>query len=169
MVGLPRRRPAFTLIELLVVIGIIAILLALLTASVQRVRESANRAACMNNLKQLGFAYHNYRVTYEVLPPLAVSNPQTAWAPFILPHIEQDALAKEYSFAAHYYADANQTVINKRIKLLQCPSSPSRTATQDPYSVSVPVAQNQTVAWQASPADYTPVFGVSNTLAMSDF
>jgi prepilin-type N-terminal cleavage/methylation domain-containing protein len=169
MVGLPRRRPAFTLIELLVVIGIIAILLSLLAAGVQRVRESANRSMCMNNLRQLGLAYHNYRMTNEVLPPLAVSNPQTAWAPFILPYIEQDALAKEYNFATPYYDPTNQAVITTRLKLLQCPSAPSRTATQDPYSVSILNAQNQTLAWQASPADYSPMLGISPVLFTSEF
>ena len=55
----PSRR-GFTLIELLVVIAIIAVLIALLLPAVQAAREAARRAQCINNLKQIGLALHNY-------------------------------------------------------------------------------------------------------------
>ena len=63
-----RSRAAFTLIELLVVIAIIAVLVALIMPAVQAARESANRAKCQNNLKQLGLAAQEYHDAFNSFP-----------------------------------------------------------------------------------------------------
>ncbi len=67
-----KRRAGFTLVELLVAIAVIGILIALLLPAVQAARETARRANCLNHLRQLGIAAHNFHDTYEHFPPSCV-------------------------------------------------------------------------------------------------
>jgi prepilin-type N-terminal cleavage/methylation domain-containing protein/prepilin-type processing-associated H-X9-DG protein len=99
----PFRRAAFTLVELLVVIAIIGILIALLLPAVQSAREAARRSQCINNLKQLGLAMHNYHATYKTFPPgwvyFGVDEAVYGFGSFLLPFVEQKPLFDQMQVA----------------------------------------------------------------------
>ena len=135
-----RSRSAFTLIELLVVIAIIAVLIALLLPAVQAAREAARRAQCVNNLKQLGLAIHNYISSTNAFPQLfqnfctpAPAAPSTCdwplgWAVAILPYMEQSPLANSANYSFGTYSPQNVgTLSSTKINSLICPSESIKT------------------------------------------
>jgi prepilin-type N-terminal cleavage/methylation domain-containing protein/prepilin-type processing-associated H-X9-DG protein len=133
----PRSTRGFTLIELLVVIAIIAVLIALLLPAVQAAREAARRAQCVNNLKQMGLAAHNYQSTSGSFPLGISNNPQGSpgapqfagiWTGFsahalMLPYLEQTAIYQAANFQWGPWAQ-NDTVNNAVLAVFLCPSDP---------------------------------------------
>lgn len=139
-------RSAFTLIELLVSIAVISVLLALLLPAVQMSRESARRVECANNLKQIGLACHEHHDTYGVFPPGWVQAPFTVpqgevvqgghgFGPFLLPYLDQGALANLYRWDKRCQGPENQPVATTQLDVYQCPSAEADrwvTAVEDP-------------------------------------
>jgi prepilin-type N-terminal cleavage/methylation domain-containing protein/prepilin-type processing-associated H-X9-DG protein len=133
------RRPGFTLIELLVVIAIIAVLIALLLPAVQAAREAARRVQCVNNMKQIGLALHNYHETNNSFPPGGLTTTNAALTTRIngsfsaharmLPDLEQQPLYNAANFSLAVKSDgagtaANWTVPITRLGAFLCPSCP---------------------------------------------
>jgi len=125
-----RNRSAFTLIELLVVIAIIAILIALLVPAVQKVREAAARTQCINNLKQMGLAAHNYESTFKRLPAGEGKRPTTgsnrpSLSTVILAYLEQANKYNQFNFTLDVGAAANQAATWQDVPVFMCPSDGS--------------------------------------------
>jgi prepilin-type N-terminal cleavage/methylation domain-containing protein len=98
------RSRGFTLVELLVVIAIIGILVALLLPAVQAAREAARRAQCLNNIKQLGIATHNYLSAKKDVLPIGVFQDQKTTFQgqtlfiYLLPYLENQAIYDKWDF-----------------------------------------------------------------------
>jgi prepilin-type N-terminal cleavage/methylation domain-containing protein/prepilin-type processing-associated H-X9-DG protein len=140
-----RQTPhGFTLIELLVVIAIIGVLIGLLVPAVQKVRESANRMKCQNNLKQIGLALHAYEGANGRFPPAyvrtsgrqsgtahGISYPDDnwngptgwAWGTLILPYVEQDNLYKSLRLDLPCWAPENAPFVKTKLSIFLCPSA----------------------------------------------
>jgi prepilin-type N-terminal cleavage/methylation domain-containing protein/prepilin-type processing-associated H-X9-DG protein len=125
------NRTGFTLVELLVVVAIVAVLIGLLLPAVQRVRKAAARVSCMNNLKQVGLALHNFHDSRGHFPSGYVSrssadpastSPGWGWAAQLLPFIEQQPLEQQIDFSSDVDDSANQVIRTAVLQLFVCPA-----------------------------------------------
>jgi prepilin-type N-terminal cleavage/methylation domain-containing protein/prepilin-type processing-associated H-X9-DG protein len=165
-----QKRKGFTLIELLVVIAIIAVLIALLLPAVQSAREAARRSQCVNNLKQIGLAIHNYASVNDALPPGGASGydksrangnwvggpPQNfGMKARILPYMEQQQMynALNFNVTAIWGTDSgpgnsvdggplNQTVFVAKVSSFVCPSDGNIPGGSYPQGQGVSYANN---------------------------
>lgn len=155
-----KNRRGFTLVELLVVIAIIAVLIALLLPAVQQAREAARRSSCVNNMKQLAVAMHNYHDQWGAFPIGALHSQTpglrsnldrgTSFFVALLPFVEQASLYNELKDSAaggvgntDIANNVNGQVFDgRRLSVLSCPSSPlpqlTDPLTTTPHGVMMP-------------------------------
>ena len=144
-----RLMSGFSLVELLVSLAVMTVLLGLLLPAVQSARESARRMSCLNNLKQLGIAMHNYHDAHQALPPGAItrfpsvrlglfvlftsggyfdpnqSTPETPWSVPLLPFLEETAAWRDFDPNAGVFGHVDlrpprlMTGLNANATLLQ--------------------------------------------------
>jgi len=144
------RKRGFTLVELLVVVAIIAILIALLLPAVQRAREAARRTNCLNNMKQIGLALHNFHDKNKRFPPSCRVIRDTlngeiidmygwSWAVDLLPDLEREDLynmcnttARGKPLIPNGVPDTHAIVRQTQVKEFLCPSSRARKYKIDP-------------------------------------
>jgi prepilin-type N-terminal cleavage/methylation domain-containing protein len=162
-----RCRPAFTLVELLIVIAIIGVLIALLLPAIQGARESARRAQCASNLRQISLAILGYESANKALPPLAVSwttqhyqrfqpGPLDwwvghGWYSLIGPYIGEDAWASSIVYTVSMCHPLNEPVRRAHLKIHECPTD-------------IGMQQNEwnTVTWSRWLANYVVNAGNTN-------
>jgi len=141
------QRRGFTLIELLVVIAIIGILIALLLPAVQAAREAGRRAQCVNNLKQIGLAVHQYHLAHNCFPPgqlLYFNWLDISALVHLLPYLEQQPLYNAFNVADVYAINGmgpvlpsyppNTTVARIQVPGFLCPSDYSRLSNPEGHS-----------------------------------
>jgi prepilin-type N-terminal cleavage/methylation domain-containing protein len=116
------KRRGFTLVELLVVIAVIAILIGMLLPAVQKARESAYRAKCQNNLKQISLACLNYESAHRRLPPSRLPGETQTWAWIILPQLEQESLHQAWDKDTPIHMMKHPDALMIPVPVYFCPS-----------------------------------------------
>ncbi|MBN1854988.1 MAG: DUF1559 domain-containing protein [Pirellulales bacterium] len=168
---------AFTLVELLVAIAIIGILMGLLLPAIQAARESARRAQCANNLRQIGLALWQHHDATGHFPAgnfasrigvctggelTGEDNPSqdhVNWAILILPYLDERPLFEQYDFSTYNEAPENKAVRESQVAVYQCPSD------QETSTLTVP-GFGPAAAWDLNvpymPGSYRAVSGRSD-------
>ena len=141
------QRGGFTLIELLVVVAIIAVLIALLLPAVQAAREAGRRTQCVNNLKQIGLAVHQYHADRNCFPPgqlLYFNWLDISALVYLLPYMEQQPLYNAFNVADVFAINGmgpvlpsyppNTTVDRTQVSGFLCPSDFNRLTNPEGHS-----------------------------------
>jgi type II secretory pathway pseudopilin PulG len=131
----PGRARRFSPVRVLMALGIIVLLIALLLPVTRTGRGAARRSQCVNNLKQIALALHNYEQAYAALPPAytvdAQGRPLHSWRTLILPYLEPAALYNSIDLSKPWNDPANAKAREAYVAAYHCPevSGPQNTTT----------------------------------------
>ncbi len=121
----PKSRRGFRPIEVLTIVAITMIPVALLLPLCRSAGPAARRAQCVNNLKQIALALHNYVDRYDALPPAhtvdASGQPLHSWRTLILPYLEQDALYRSIDLSKPWNDPENAKALATPVSVFRCP------------------------------------------------
>jgi prepilin-type N-terminal cleavage/methylation domain-containing protein/prepilin-type processing-associated H-X9-DG protein len=165
-----RNRQGFTLIELVVVIAIIGVVIGLLLPAAQGAREAARRLQCVNNLKQIGLAMHNYHQALNTLP---FGDLTYSWSDFsantlLLPYLEQAPLYGSINFASQLLpanpgCPANTTAQYATVAVFNCPSDTlDRLTSATGHSNYVPNTGSDPVIYSSATSAWVGPFPVAS-------
>jgi prepilin-type processing-associated H-X9-DG protein len=115
------------------------VLIALLLPAAQSAREAARRAQCVNNLRQIALALHNYHDANNAFPKPAITGkdgkPLLSWRVAILPYIEQNELYNRFHLDEPWDSPHNKALLKEMPATYQCPSRPVREPFTTAYRV----------------------------------
>jgi prepilin-type processing-associated H-X9-DG protein len=135
--GAPSGKKSSTVMIVLIIgVGLLGVLVvcggigaALLIPATQQAREAARRTQCMNNLKQIGLALHNYHDIYKCLPPAYIADesgkPMHSWRVLILPFLDAMPLYNQYDFSEPWDGPNNSRLLPQMPPVFACPSHPN--------------------------------------------
>jgi len=123
----PTRRPnGLTIVELLVAVSVMGVLATLLIPAVQKARDAARRAVCLNNLKQIGLAIHNHAQAHGKFPSGGHGSFYNSLFVQILPFAEQQALYNSINMDRFARSATNTTAASNPPGFYLCPSDARR-------------------------------------------
>jgi len=145
------------------------ILLGLLLPAVQSAREAARRMSCSNNIKQIGFAMHNYHSTYDSLPPAYTvdenGRPLHSWRTLLLPFLEQRALYEQIDLSKPWDDPVNLSIAQTVVPTYQCPS----TVNDPSYTTYLAIVDPNGVMTGPIPTRFHDITdGLSNTIMVTE-
>ena len=123
-------RAGMSLVELLVVMAIVGALVALLLPAIQQARETARRAQCLNNLRQIGIGLQSYHGTFGTFPvgciERRVTNDKTrrqiGWGALLLPFVEQQTVYNRLDLSTPFDSATNAAGAALQLSVFLCPS-----------------------------------------------
>ena len=90
-------------------------------------RENTRKAQCMNNIKYLGLAMHNYVSEHDTFPPAfrrdKQGKPLLSWRVLVLPHLDAKDLYDQFHLDEPWDSPHNKALISKMPAIYACPSS----------------------------------------------